>query len=479
MAISGALIALQATGWVAPMPQYATVLRIISFAMALLLSYRLNRSYDRWWEARKAFSGIGSASTALAIQATTWVSKDCPQLLENFRRWTIVWAFSVKQVLEDAKELDPIASELLYPEELAVYKASRKGRQVVVTKLYQLIEEARVEADLPDEATAIMLETVANGVRSSGDCTRIHYQCMPIGIAYACGGFVQIWCYLFPFGVIQDLDGFNGQWYFLSTPETGGFILMLIALALAVLMLLGIDEVTNQLEHPYHLLPLEALAMTYHRDINRTLQEATDLMLATEAGMQRLEMKAEKASTPIGSPHTVASTQHHSTPVTPSAASTASRKTTGFTLTTRLSQLASARPEASRLSSRAREVPNGESEFDDFLESEQWKKLEDWRDAVLADSIQATGLTAEGERGLGGERRASIPSIPHLTGKSFKGTWFLPYSESVKETIHEGVETEVEAEATQGIEGQQPEITIRTVCYADETPDCGNCKLDS
>lgn len=403
MLISLALIALQSTGNIAPMVQFATFLRIISFAMSLLLSYRLNRSYDRWWEARKAFAGIGSAATALAIQATTFV-KNRPDLLESFRRWTILWAFSVKQVLEDSKELDPIAAELLYEEELAVYKASRKGRQVVVTKLYQLVDEA----GLPDEATSIMLETISNGVRSSGDCTRIHYQCMPIGVAYACGGFIQIWCYLLPFGAIQELPPENGEWYFLPIPNVGTFIIQMVGIWLAVLMLLGIDEVTNQLEHPYHLLPMEALALTYHRDINRVLQESMDLKLATEAGMRRLAKESESAShlSPSDLPSTPRTGPNHDPSQLSSADTSQVLNTNGpFGLMQRMMHLnalgASRRFSRSPSLSGAKtsdpaEQPGGESEFDDYIESSQWKKLGDWRDAVLADALQATGM-ASGE----------------------------------------------------------------------------------
>lgn len=40
--------------------------------------------------------------------------------------------------------LDPIASDLLHPAELAVYNSSRKGRQVVVTAIRKLAKEANL-----------------------------------------------------------------------------------------------------------------------------------------------------------------------------------------------------------------------------------------------------------------------------------------------------------------------------------------------
>ena len=70
----------------------------------------------------------GSNATTVAMQAAMWV-KD-PQILEDFRRFCIVYPFSILHILKSEKELAPIAAALLYPQELEVYRGSRKGRQV-------------------------------------------------------------------------------------------------------------------------------------------------------------------------------------------------------------------------------------------------------------------------------------------------------------------------------------------------------------
>jgi hypothetical protein len=52
-----------------------------------------------------------------------------------------------EQVVTQSKSLDAIASELLYAEELEVYSGSRKGRQVVVTKIRQLANDAALSME--------------------------------------------------------------------------------------------------------------------------------------------------------------------------------------------------------------------------------------------------------------------------------------------------------------------------------------------
>ncbi len=102
----------------------------------------------------------GNGATSVCLQAATWC-RDRPQLVDEFRRWSIVWPYAIKmvwaagqtshalrkpwgsstrrpwsctdshaQTVESAKKLDPVAEELLFPEERKVFYGSRKGRQV-------------------------------------------------------------------------------------------------------------------------------------------------------------------------------------------------------------------------------------------------------------------------------------------------------------------------------------------------------------
>ena len=131
--------------------------RLVSFAMSLLLAFRLNRTYERWKEARASLSGVvrtekeriialgqeapasphavsflsaghwshlsllpsllppkgtgftslflppslpppqGTGATSLFLQAATWI-KDDPKLVNDFRRFCIVWPYAIKQV---------------------------------------------------------------------------------------------------------------------------------------------------------------------------------------------------------------------------------------------------------------------------------------------------------------------------------------------------------------------------------------------
>jgi ion channel-forming bestrophin family protein len=69
------------------MPQTLT-----SFAVSLLLVFRTNQSYDRWWEARKVWGAILNRSRDVVNQCVVFFPENEKRLQHAFARWT--WAFT-------------------------------------------------------------------------------------------------------------------------------------------------------------------------------------------------------------------------------------------------------------------------------------------------------------------------------------------------------------------------------------------------
>lgn len=228
--------------------------RLASFAMALLLSLRVGRTYDRWWVARCGFAGVGNAATALTQQAAAWV--DDEDLQADIRRWAVVWHYSVLQVVQGDKELRPAAAALLCDGELALYSASRKGRQMVASQLRLLVREAGLAVEL----TAAMEQTIGKGWADAGNCVRLRFQAMPAGLALISTGFVLIWLMLIPFGVWT-----TESWFALG------------AMFFVALLLLSVDEIATQMENPFPLLPMDEMMDSTVRDTERALSEAAAL----------------------------------------------------------------------------------------------------------------------------------------------------------------------------------------------------------
>lgn len=76
-------------------------------------------------------------------------------------RWAKLWPYSIMQVVTDSKVIDSTAAALMSNEELALYSSARKGRQVVVSQLRQLMamadmRESEVRAARPQTGRAVV-----------------------------------------------------------------------------------------------------------------------------------------------------------------------------------------------------------------------------------------------------------------------------------------------------------------------------------
>jgi predicted membrane chloride channel (bestrophin family) len=75
-------------------------------ALFLLLAFRTNSCYDRWWEGRKLLDGINSKGLDLSRMALAFVAPLDPQLAQQMLNSIIVTAHAIKWNLRREKVRD-------------------------------------------------------------------------------------------------------------------------------------------------------------------------------------------------------------------------------------------------------------------------------------------------------------------------------------------------------------------------------------
>lgn len=68
-------------------------------AIALLLSFKLSHSYDRWWEARKIWGSIVNDSRSLVMQLKAFANKEDKDVVHRIAYRQIAWCYSLSQNL--------------------------------------------------------------------------------------------------------------------------------------------------------------------------------------------------------------------------------------------------------------------------------------------------------------------------------------------------------------------------------------------
>jgi hypothetical protein len=121
------------------------MITMTTFILALLLTLRLNRTYERWWDAWRNFRRLGDCAVALTQQATVLAPSE-PGLQGEVARWAVLWCYSVMQFCAGAPAIDPLARQLLSPAEACVYDAAPNKFNFVELKLRKLIARMKLPA---------------------------------------------------------------------------------------------------------------------------------------------------------------------------------------------------------------------------------------------------------------------------------------------------------------------------------------------
>lgn len=224
---------------------------IPSIVLGLLLVFRTNTAYDRFWEGRKCWGSLVNNVRNLARQIWITVEECEPQDRNNKiinMRLLVAFAVATKLHLRGETvntELEELMSSYKYftlktmnnpPLEIAFWIGDYLQHQYKCDRLniYQL---------------TAMQDLLTKMVNDLGGCERILKTPMPLAYAIHLKQLLLIYCLLLPFQLVNNL----GWW-------TGAIV------ALVSFTLLGIEEIGIQIENPFGYdsndLPLDAICNT-------------------------------------------------------------------------------------------------------------------------------------------------------------------------------------------------------------------------
>ncbi|MBD2354532.1 hypothetical protein H6G41_07805 [Tolypothrix sp. FACHB-123] len=230
---------------------------IPSIVLGLLLVFRTNTAYERFWEGRKSWGSIVNTVRNLARQIWVSVEEVSPEDRKDKKiALNLLVAFAVatklhlreEPVNHELKELMPSSMYLELkimnnpPIEVAFWIGDYLQGQYNRNRLnsYQLIS---------------MQELLNNLVDNLGVCERILRTPMPLAYAIHLKQLLLLYCLLLPFQMVSSL----GWWTGLIT-------------ALVSFTLFGIEAIGLEIENPFGYdandLPLDTICQTMKRNID-------------------------------------------------------------------------------------------------------------------------------------------------------------------------------------------------------------------
>lgn len=222
-------------------PEPLMVHGLVSTALGLLLVFRTNASYDRWWEGRKLWGSMLNTCRNLARTTSVHLG-DRPEVLHRVLRLTQSFP-SASMFQLRGLHWKP---DLLHPDDAVAIAMRNHAPTAICQRISSYLEAERKAGHLTDIVFTSIDHNNQILIDVIGACERIHKTPLPFAYVVHLRRALVIYCATLPIGLV----------------EAFGWFAIPIAFAVTYVML-GIEEIGVEIEDPFegddNDLPLEQI----------------------------------------------------------------------------------------------------------------------------------------------------------------------------------------------------------------------------
>lgn len=185
---------------------------MVGTIISLLLAFKSNQAYDRWWEARIIWGSIVNESRTLVRQMLTFYkdpgfSVEANEFKENFTKRQIAWCYSLGQALRNKDAIKPI-KDLISEEELNFVKNHQNIPNAILLLHGRDLRIAKKEKRLNPYQQVEIDNTLSRLCDAMGKCERIKNTIFPTTYSMYIRMTLCLFILLLPFGLISLLSWF-------------------------------------------------------------------------------------------------------------------------------------------------------------------------------------------------------------------------------------------------------------------------------
>ncbi|MGB3202289.1 MAG: bestrophin family ion channel [Nodosilinea sp.] len=248
------ILLLHSQGWPLSSPILGTL--VPSIVLGLLLVFRTNTSYERFWEGRKLWGSVVNQTRNLARQM--WVAIAAPEPENQEAKLAAVRllpAFAVAMKLHLRGEApNSELARLLTVDQFTKLQGMNNPPLEIAFWIADYLQTQQARGNLNVYQLTYSLETLDGLVNALGGCERILKTPMPVAYSIHLKQLLMLYCLALPFQMVDSVG-----W---ATP----FLVGLISFAV-----FGIEEIGIEIENPFghdpNDLPLDAICQTMQRNI--------------------------------------------------------------------------------------------------------------------------------------------------------------------------------------------------------------------
>lgn len=178
-----------------PIKNISVMHGMLGFVISLLLAYRTNTAYDRWWEGRKMWGSLVNSSRNLALKLAVILIEENDRVY--FKKMIPGYASILHKHLNDSE----IAKQLFDDVDLEIDNHKHRPNQIA-KMLFQKVNNLYVSKKITGEQLIILNNELQSLTDICGACERIKNTPIPYSYSAFIKKFIFIYVLTLPFAYV-------------------------------------------------------------------------------------------------------------------------------------------------------------------------------------------------------------------------------------------------------------------------------------
>lgn len=229
------------------------VYSLIGFVISLLLVFRTNTAYDRWWEGRKKWGEMVNNTRNFAVKIRTLVEYE--EERKFYKKWIANFTIASKEHLRNGVRLEELELE---PEEIVKFREIEHIPLAIVSKLYENTKKLKQKGAISEQEFIILDINLNEFMNIVGACERIKSTPIPYSYSLFFKKFIFIYVTTLPIAFVTQFG------YYSALISTFVFYI-----------LVSLEVLAEEIEDPFGTddndLPTDQLCEKIKKNLNEVL----------------------------------------------------------------------------------------------------------------------------------------------------------------------------------------------------------------
>ncbi len=231
---------------------------LLGFAISMLLVFRTNTAYDRWWEGRKLWGSLVNNSRNLAIKLSVMLPESEKEQRDFFRKTIPAYAYALVNHLRSEKTRIELFEDDIRHHVFKKIDTEKHIPNQVALLIFQHIQQLYKDGKINGEQLIVLNAELQSFTDICGACERIKNTPIPFSYSVFIKKFIFFYIMTLPFGYAFTLG------YYMA--PVVAFIFYVLA---------SLELIAEEIEDPFggdaNDVPTEKIAMNIHKHVSEIL----------------------------------------------------------------------------------------------------------------------------------------------------------------------------------------------------------------